>query len=61
VLFHIKKTKSICYGQIEHHIKFDFIRIVCLSFTKLIWRKLFVSEKGIGMFLPIIAIVLLVS
>jgi hypothetical protein len=59
VLFPIKKTKSICHWQIEHDIKFNFIGIVCISFTKFIWRN-FVSEKGIGMFLPIVAIVFLV-
>ena len=34
-----KKTTSICVRQIEHHIKFNFIRIICISFTKSIWRN----------------------
>ena len=34
-----KETTSICNRQIEHHIKFNFIRIICLSFTQLIRRN----------------------
>src|SRR5690554_1432766 len=33
-----KKTTSICDKQIEHHIKLNFTRIICLSFTNVIWR-----------------------
>jgi hypothetical protein len=60
VVSYKKKTKSVCCWQIEYHIKFDFIRIVCISFTKSIWETPAVSEKGIGMFLPVLAIVFLV-
>lgn len=37
--FLIQKQKTtICLGQIEHHIKFNFIRIICISFAKRIRR-----------------------
>ena len=54
-----KKTTTICHGQIEYDIKFNFIRII-LYRTLTASGETAISEKGVGMFLPIFSIVFLV-
>jgi hypothetical protein len=51
-----KKTKSVCCWQIEYHIKFELGLFVYRSLN-LSGETPAVSEKGIGMFLPVLAIV----
>jgi hypothetical protein len=55
-----KKDKSICHGQIEHDFKFILLGLFVYRSLNISGETV-VSEKGIGMFLPIVAIVLVLA